>query len=242
MWNPLYAYLDPTFLLLIPVIILGIYAQWKVRSTYRKYAQVPAAAGVPGAKVAALLLERNKLRGVTPAGGRYETGAVAIQEVGGSLTDHYDPRSRTLRLSAGVARSSSLAAYGVAAHEVGHAVQHRDGYLFLAVRNALLPVANLGSQLLIPLLLGGLIFRWGFLVNVGIVLYAFAVVFQVLTLPVELDASRRALRMLRETGAVAEDEIKGAGMVLRAAALTYLASTLTAVAYLLYLLLGVRRN
>jgi len=214
---PFYKYLDPTFLLLIPVILLGFYAQWKVRSTYRKYAQVRAAAGLPGAKVAAGLLE-------------------------GTLTDHYDPRSRTLRLSSGVARSSSIAAYGVAAHEVGHATQHRDRYGPLAMRNAILPVANLGSQLLIPLLIGGFIFKQGFLINIGIILYAFAVVFQIVTLPVELNASRRALAMLRGTGAVAPEEVAGARSVLSAAALTYVAATLTAITWLVYLLLGARRG
>ncbi|HUU56144.1 MAG TPA: zinc metallopeptidase [bacterium] len=227
---PLYAYFDPAYLILRPVIILGFYAQWKIRSTYKKFAQIPAASGLGGARVAALLLQREKL------------GGVAIEEVGGSLTDHYDPRSRTLRLSAGVARSDSIAAYGVAAHEVGHAVQHRDGYAFLAARNAILPVANLGSQLLIPLLIGGFFFRWGFLINIAIILYGFAVVFQLVTLPVELDASRRALAMLRDTGAVAPEEAAGAKKVLGAAALTYVAATLTAVTWLLYLLLGVRRN
>jgi Zn-dependent membrane protease YugP len=230
MWYPFYAQLDPTYLLLIPVILLGFYAQWKVRSTYRKYAQVRAAAGLPGAKVAAGLLEKEKL------------GGVALEEVGGTLTDHYDPRSRTLRLSSGVARSSSIAAYGVAAHEVGHATQHRDRYAPLAMRNAILPVANLGSQLLIPLLIGGFIFRWGFLINVGIILYAFAVVFQIVTLPVELDASRRALTMLRGTGAVAPEEVAGARQVLSAAALTYVAATLTAITWLIFLLLGARRS
>lgn len=230
MWYPFYAYLDPTFLLLIPVILLGFYAQWKVRSTYRKYARVRAAAGLPGAKVAAVLLEKEEL------------GGVALEEVAGTLTDHYDPRSRTLRLSSGVARSSSIAAYGVAAHEVGHATQHRDRYAPLAMRNAILPVANLGSQLLIPLLIGGFIFRWGFLINVGIILYAFAVVFQIVTLPVELDASRRALTMLRGTGAVAPEEVAGARQVLSAAALTYVAATLTAITWLVFLLLGARRG
>jgi Zn-dependent membrane protease YugP len=227
---PLYAYFDPAYLILIPVVILGFYAQWKIKSTYRKFARVPAASGMVGGKVAALLLQREKL------------GGVAVEEVGGSLTDHYDPRSRTLRLSAGVARSDSIAAYGVAAHEVGHAVQHRDGYAFLTARNAVLPVANLGSQLLIPLLIGGFIFRWGFLINIAIVLYGFAVLFQLITLPVELDASRRALAMLRGTGAVAPEEVAGAKKVLGAAALTYVAATLTAVTWLLYLLLGVRRS
>jgi Zn-dependent membrane protease YugP len=227
---PLYAFLDPTYLLLIPVIVLGFYAQWKVRSTYRKYAREAAAAGLPGAKVAALLLEREKL------------GGVRLEEVGGSLTDHYDPRANALRLSAGVARSASIAAYGVAAHEVGHAAQRRDRYAFLAVRNAILPAANLGSQLFIPLLIGGFIFRWGFLVNLGIILYGFAVLFQLITLPVEFDASRRALVMLRGTGAVAPEEVAGAKKVLDAAALTYVAATLTAVTWLLILLMGGRRS
>ncbi len=227
---PLYAFLDPTYLLLIPVILLGFYAQWKVRSTYKKYAREAAAVGLPGAKVAALLLEREKL------------GGVRLEEVGGSLTDHYDPRTNALRLSSGVARSASIAAYGVAAHEVGHATQHRDRYAFLKVRNAILPVANLGSQLFIPLLIGGFIFRWGFLINLGIILYGFAVLFQLITLPVEFDASRRALAMLRGTGAVAPEEAAGAKKVLDAAALTYVAATLTAVTWLLILLMGGRRG
>jgi hypothetical protein len=230
MWYPLYAYLDPTYIMLIPVILLGFYAQWKVRSTYKKYAREDAAAGLPGAKVAALLLQREKL------------GGVGLEEVGGSLTDHYDPRSNTLRLSAGVARSPSIAAYGVAAHEVGHATQRRDGYAFLTVRNAILPVANFGSQLFIPLLIGGFIFRWGFLINVAIILYAFAVVFQLVTLPVEFNASRRALAMLRDAGAVAPEEVAGAKKVLDAAALTYVAATLTAVTWLIFLLIGARRS
>jgi len=230
MWFPFYGQFDPTFLLLVPVILLGLYAQWKVRATYNKYARVRAAAGLTCAKVAAALLGRENLAGVK------------LEEVGGVLTDHYDPRSRTLRLSAAVALEASIAAYGVAAHEVGHAAQHRDRYLFFAARNFILPVANLGSQLLIPLLIGGFIFRWPFLVNIGILLYAFAVVFQVVTLPVELNASRRALAMLRGTGAVAPEEVAGARRVLNAAALTYLAATLTAVTYLIYLFLGSRRD
>jgi len=227
---PLHAFLDPTYLLLIPVILLGLYAQWKVRATYNKYARIPAAAGIPGAKMVANLLQRERLDNV------------GLEEIGGNLSDHYDPRSRTLRLSSAVARGTNIAAYGVAAHEVGHAVQHRDHYAFLAARNAILPVANLGSQLLIPLLIGGFIFRWGFLINIGIILYAFAVAFQLVTLPVELNASRRALEMLRGTGSVAPEEVAGARAVLNAAALTYLAATLTAVTYLIYLLLGSRRN
>ena len=230
MWYPLYAFLDPTYLMLVPVIILGFYAQWKVRATYKKYAQVAAAAGLSGSKVAAQLLQQENL------------GGVGLEEVGGTLTDHFDPRSNTLRLSAGVARSASIAAYGVAAHEVGHAVQRRDGYAFLKIRNTILPVANIGSQLFIPLLIGGFIFRWGFLINIGIALYAFAVVFQLVTLPVEFDASRRALVMLRGTGAVAPEEVAGARKVLSAAALTYVATTLTAVTWLIFLLIGARRS
>ena len=230
MWYPLYAFLDPTYLMLVPVIILGFYAQWKVRATYKKYAQVAAAAGLSGSKVAAQLLRQENL------------GVVGLEEVGGTLTDHFDPRSNTLRLSAGVARGASIAAYGVAAHEVGHAVQRRDGYAFLKIRNTILPVANIGSQLFIPLLIGGFIFRWGFLINIGIALYAFAVVFQLVTLPVEFDASRRALVMLRGTGAVAPEEVAGARKVLSAAALTYVATTLTAVTWLIFLLIGARRS
>jgi hypothetical protein len=230
MWFPVYGFFDPTALLLIPVIVLGLLAQWWVRATFNKYGRVDASVGWTGADVAQRLLAREGVEGVQ------------LEETGGTLTDHYDPRSRTLRLSAAVGGGASLAAYGVAAHEVGHAVQHRDGYAFLAVRNALLPVANFGSQLLIPLLFAGFLFRWGFLINIGIVLYAAAVAFQLVTLPVELNASRRALAMLRDTGAVAAAEIAGARKVLTAAAFTYVAATLTAVTYLIYLLLGARRR
>jgi len=230
MMYPLYAIMDPTYLLLVPVILLGLYAQWRVNATYRKYARVPASSGWPGAAVAQRLLAARGLE------------SVGLEEVPGNLTDHYDPRRRVLRLSSGVASSASIAAYGVAAHEVAHAVQHHERYFFLTVRNAILPVANLGSQLLIPLMLGGFVFRWGFLINLGILLYAFAVVFQVVTLPVELNASRRGLEMLRGTGAVSPEEVSGAKNVLTAAAWTYVAATLTAVTYLIYLLLGSRRN
>lgn len=226
---PLYGFFDSSVLLLIPVLLLGLLAQWWIRATYKKYSGIPASAGWSGEQVAAKLLGRENLEDI------------AVEEVGGTLSDHYDPRARTLRLSSGVARSSSLAAYGVAAHEVGHAVQQRDRYFFYSVRHALVPVANLGSQLLIPLLFAGFIFRWGFLINIGIGLYAAAVLFQLVTLPVEINASRRALAMLRGTGSVSAEEVKGARAVLTAAAFTYVAATLTAIVYLIYLLLGRRR-
>lgn len=226
---PLYGFFDSSVLLLIPVLLLGLLAQWWIRATYKKYSGISASAGWSGEQVAAKLLGRENLENI------------AIEEVGGTLSDHYDPRAHTLRLSSGVARSASLAAYGVAAHEVGHAVQQRDRYFFYSVRHALVPVANLGSQLLIPLLFAGFIFRWGFLINIGIGLYAAAVLFQLVTLPVEINASRRALAMLQGTGSVAAEEIKGARAVLTAAAFTYVAATLTAIVYLIYLLLGRRR-
>jgi Zn-dependent membrane protease YugP len=226
---PLYGFFDSSALLLIPVILLGLLAQWWVRSTFNKYARIPAGAGWSGEQVAAKLLGRENL------------DSIGIEEVGGTLSDHYDPRARVLRLSNSVGRGSSIAAYGVAAHEVGHATQQRDGYLFYSIRHALIPVANLGSQLLIPLLFAGFLFRWGFLINIGIILYAAAVLFQVVTLPVEINASRRALEMLRGTGSVTAEEVKGARAVLTAAAFTYIAATLTAVVYLVYLLLGRRR-
>ncbi len=215
-----------TFILLVPALLLTIYAQIRVSSTFNKYAQVRSGRGLTGAEGARMLLDSSGLQNVT------------IEIVGGRLSDHYDPRSRTLRLSSDVGENASLASLGVAAHEVGHAVQHAEGYAPMKLRSLLVPAANLGSNLGYILFLAGLIFfRSPLLVNVGILFFSAAVLFTVVTLPVELDASRRALASLSDKGILVSNEIDGARAVLRAAALTYLAAALMAILNLVRMIL-----
>jgi len=221
---------DPTMILLIPALILGIWAQARVRGAFAKYSKVRAASGMTGAQAARYLLDRAGLDNI------------AIEPVAGNLTDHYDPRTKVLRLSEGVYGSPSLAALGIAAHEAGHAIQDRDGYLPMTIRQSLVPVANLGSGLLFPLLIGGFLFGIKPLVTIGIVLYSAAVLFQIVTLPVEFNASSRAIKVLEGSGALHPDEIGGARKVLSAAALTYVAATLAAVLTLIRLLILRDRN
>jgi len=216
---------DWTLLLLLPALFLGLYAQHRVRSAYVKYSRVPASSRLSGAEVAAMLLRRN------------HPGTVDVKPVPGTLSDHYDPRTRVVGLSEGIYDGRSIAALGVAAHEVGHAVQHATGYKALAWRDSLVPAANLGSSMLFPLFIGGVIFGMRPLLDVGIVLFSFAVLFQLVTLPVELDASRRALAMLRGSGLLAEGELEPARKVLNAAALTYVAAAAMAVLTLIRLVL-----
>jgi len=219
-----------TFLLLVPALLLTVYAQIRVSSTFNKYAKVRSGRGLTGAEGARLLLDASGLQNVT------------IEMIGGKLSDNYDPRTRTLRLSGGVAESASLASLGVAAHEVGHAVQHAEGYAPMKLRSLLVPAANVGSSLGYILFLAGLIFfRSPLLVNVGIVFFSASVFFTVVTLPVELDASRRALASLSEKGILVANEIDGARAVLRAAALTYLAAALMAILNLVRMILISRR-
>lgn len=216
---------DWTFVILIPALVLGIYAQHRVRSAYVKYSRIAASAGLAGHEVASLLLRQNQL------------GDVKVRPVDGTLSDHYDPRARTVALSPEVYGGRSVAALGVAAHEVGHALQHGTGYKALMIRDKLVPAANLGSSMLFPLFIGGLIFQMRPLLDVGIVLFSFAVVFQLVTLPVELNASSRAMKMLRGSGLLAETELKPAAKVLNAAALTYVAAAAMAVLTLIRLIL-----
>lgn len=221
-------YYDPTFLLLIPAMILAIYAQLKVQSTFRRYLQIPARSNLSGAQVARALLDKNQLTDVP------------VEITPGNLTDHYDPRRRVLRLSPDVYHGRSLAAFGVAAHETGHAVQHYHEYIPLSIRNSLYPAANFGSSLAFPIFFIGLIFGRGgtFLMDLGIILFLVAVLFQVLTLPVEFNASKRALLMLEEGGFLTRGgEVVGAKKVLSAAALTYLAATAMALMQLFRLLI-----
>jgi len=225
-------FFDPTIALLIPAVILAVYAQFKVKGTFQKYLRVPAGSGMSGAQVARALLNQNNLQDVP------------VEITQGSLSDHYDPRKKVLRLSPQVYQGRSLAALGVAAHETGHAVQHAKSYIPLNLRNAFFPVASFGSSLAFPLFIIGLLFGAGGLMDLGIILFTAAVLFQILTLPVEFNASSRALMMLENGGYLSRGpEIQGARQVLNAAALTYLAATAMAVLQLLRLLLlrGSRR-
>lgn len=211
---------------IIPAFILSIYAQFKVKSTFKKYSQIRASRGISGAEVASTILRRNGI------GSR-----VNVEAVRGSLSDHYDPMSHTVRLSETVYGKNSIAAIGVAAHEVGHAIQHSQQYGPLELRHKIVPVTNFASSASFPILLVGLFMNSMDLVFVGIVLFSLVVLFHVVTLPVELNASRRALAQLSEGGLVSAEELPMVRSVLGAAALTYLAAALMAVSNLLYYLL-----
>ncbi len=231
---------DKTFLILIPALLLAVYAQWKVRSTYSKYASVEASSRLTAAQVARYILDRASFAALPAAEGS-KTQKVKIEAVPGVLSDHYDPRTRTLRLSN--PHSRSLADIGVAAHEAGHALQHAEGYGPLSLRSTIVPVANFGSQLAIPLFLAGLIFRMPPLITVGILAYSLAVLFTLVTLPVEFNASRRAIRLLQDGGFVqSKEELSAVKQVLGAAALTYVAAAAVAVLQLIQLLIISRRR
>lgn len=219
---------DSTFLLVIPALILAFFAQARVKSTYAKYSRVASASGITGAEAARRLL-------MTAA-----AGDVPVEKTAGELTDHYDPRKKVLRLSAGVHDSSSIAALGIAAHETGHALQHHTHYGPLHLRNAIYPVANIGSTLAFPVFFIGLLINNKsslLFMDIGILLFAGAVAFSVITLPVEFNASKRAVVLLEERGFLNPQELGGAKAVLSAAALTYVASTAMAAVQLLRLFL-----
>lgn len=212
-------------LVLIPAILVTMYAQHKVNSTYKRYSQVPSKRGFTGADVARFILNQNGLHDVP------------IEVTGGHLSDHYDPRARVVRLSQDVYYGSSLASLGVAAHEVGHAVQHDTGYLPLYVRNTVIPVTQFGSTAAIPLFILGIVVSSETLIGLGIALFSAIVFFQMVTLPVEFNASSRALATLGGEGFLDAEELKGTSKVLQAAALTYVAAALMSVMELLRLLL-----
>ncbi|HHU92781.1 MAG TPA: zinc metallopeptidase [Halanaerobiaceae bacterium] len=225
-------YFDPTMIILIPALILAMYAQFKVKSTYGKYSQVISRNGLTGAEVARELLRQNGIYNVT------------VHQIGGHLTDHYDPTRRVVNLSPQVYGSSSLAAIGVAAHEVGHAIQDALNYRPLKIRASLVPAANIGSSWGIPLALIGFFMNSQFMMNLGLVLFVGALLFHLVTLPVEFNASNRAIALLDRGRYLSRQELGGAKKVLRAAAFTYVAATLVALANLLriLMLIGIRRD
>jgi Zn-dependent membrane protease YugP len=238
-------FFDSSMLLLLPAIALAIWAQFKVKSTYAKFAQVPNKRGITGADVAKAIL--------TDAGVSLGTGSrdsvrgqsCGIECIGGHLTDHYDPRARVLRLSEDVHNGTSIAALGIAAHEVGHAVQHAKMYGPLALRNIVYPLCSIGSTLAFPLFFVGLFLPVGLgnlVIQGAIVLFSLAVFFTVLTLPVEFDASRRAVRALSSGGYLTQDELGGAKKVLTAAAMTYVAAAAMAIMQLLRMVLLAQRR
>lgn len=206
----------------LPGLLLAMYAQSKISSAYNKYLRVRSTSNYTGAEAARLILDRNGL------------SDVRIQEIAGQLTDHYDPRDKTLNLSQEVYESTSVASISIAAHEVGHAIQDNVGYVPLRIRGSLVPLANIGTNLSFAFIILGAFFS-AFFVKVGVALFFFAVLFQIVTLPVEFDASRRAQIALAQ-GILPEEELKGTKEVLSAAALTYVASTLTAIGQFLNLL------
>ena len=216
---------DPTIILLIPAMIFSLIAQAMVKSTFSKYSNVRNGRGLTGAEAARAILDRNGLSNVR------------IEHIGGELTDHYDPRANVIRLSDSVYNSTSVAAVGVAAHEAGHAVQYAENYFPIKVRNSIIPVTRFGSSLSTPLVLLGIIFSWDFLITAGILLFCAVVLFQAVTLPVEFNASGRALRTLRDSCILEEDEVKEAKKVLTAAAMTYVAAMVSALLSLLRLIL-----
>jgi len=216
---------DPTMILLLPAIILAIWAQMRVKSAYNKYSKIRSSQGVTGAKVAEYLLQHN---GVTD---------VKVEAIEGTLSDHYDPKSKTVRLSTDNYKGTSLAALAVSAHEVGHAIQHNTGYFPLQIRHSILPVTNLGSWAAFPLFFIGFFFQYPMLMDLGIIFFAGVVLFHFVTLPVEFNASSRALNILESQGLLINNEVTGAKKVLNAAALTYVAATAVSLIHLIRLII-----
>lgn len=228
-----YFYMDQYYIILVvPALIISLLAQMRVKGTFNKYSRVGSSRNMTGAEVARHLL---KSKGI------YD---VQVMQVSGNLTDHYDPRKRVLRLSDSTYGSTSVAAIGVAAHETGHAIQHSENYGPLVLRSTLVPVANIGSTTGPYIAVLGLFLGWTVIVNIGLLLFAGAILFYLITLPVEFNASRRAIASLESTGLLMKDELRLAKKVLSAAAMTYVASALVAVASFLRLLLiaGQRRD
>ena len=231
MYYPMY--FDPTYVLVLIGVVICMIASAKMNSTFNKYSRVRSHSGMTGREAAETILRR---------AGIYD---VRVEHISGNLTDHYDPRSKVLRLSDATYGQTSVAAVGVAAHECGHAIQHQVGYAPLQIRGALVPVANFGSTIAWPLILLGLFFNSQMsqvLLNLGILAFSLAVLFQIVTLPVEFNASSRALEILDQGGILGSTEMDGARKVLRAAAMTYVAALASSLLQLLRLILIARRN
>ena len=221
-----YYYFDPTYILIIIGVVISLWASARVKTTYAKYSRVRSMSGLTGAQAAERILH---------SAGIYD---VRIEHVSGNLTDHYDPKNRVLRLSDSVYNSASVAAVGVAAHECGHAVQDQKDYAPLRFRNSLVPVANFGTMMAWPIILIGIIFASSqFLIDLGILLFSLGVLFQLVTLPVEFNASNRAIQILRNTGILYEEELRQTKKVLSAAAMTYVAAAAASILSLLRLLI-----
>lgn len=229
---PFYYFYDPTYILILIGMVLSLAASGYVKSTYAKYSHVRSRNGATGAQVAERILQQS---------GIYD---VRVEHVPGNLTDHFDPRTKTVRLSDAVYGSTSVAALSVAAHECGHVIQHANGYKPLQLRSTLVPAAQFGASVSWPLILIGFFLQGQFLITFGIILFSLAVLFQVVTLPVEFNASGRALKILEQNGILSQDEIGSSRKVLRAAALTYVAAAAASILQLLRLLLlfGRRNN
>jgi len=222
----MFRYFDPMYyMFMLPAIIFVMYAQGMVSSRYKKYSKIPNSRGITGAQVALNILAKN---GITD---------VDVESFSGKLSDHYDPGKRTVFLSEGVYNSSSVAAIGIAAHEVGHAIQHSTRYSPLVFRNSIVSICNIGSSLSIPMLMLGFFLNFPILVNVALILFSLSTLFQLITLPVEFNASKRALINIREAGAFSESDVNGAKKVLSAAAMTYVAALAQSVLMLLYYIL-----
>ena len=223
---PFFYYYDPTYFLVLIGAVLSLWASATVKSTYNKYSRVYSYSGLTGAQAAAQILRQ---------AGIYD---VRIEHVSGNLTDHYDPKARVLRLSDSVYGSNSVAAIGVAAHECGHAIQDQEDFVPLRFRSAFVPVANLGTQVAFPILLLGVFLGSShFLIQVGLLCFFFGVLFQLITLPVEFNASGRAVRILRETGMMSDDELSKTKKVLSAAAMTYVAAAAASILSMLRLII-----
>lgn len=219
-------YFDSTYILILIAAVISIIAQIRVNTTFKKYSRVASASGITGAQAADRILKSQGIYDVT------------IRQVAGNLTDHYDPRNKTLNLSNSVYNANSVAAVGVAAHECGHAIQHAKGYAPLGLRSALVPVANLGSKLSWLFILAGMLFSFNHtLIVTGIIMFSLAVLFQIVTLPVEFNASSRALQLLESNGILYQNEVSMTRKVLSAAALTYVAAAASAILQLLRLIL-----
>lgn len=224
-------YLDWYYIVLVvPMIIISLIAQSSVKSNYRRFSKIANSRGLTGAMAAEKLLNH------------YGIKNVRIEPVAGELSDHYDPRNYVIRLSEGVFNTASVSAVCIACHEAGHASQHAEGYTPIKIRDSIIPVCNIGSHIGLPLAIAGYVFGIEPLITIGIILYSLVFVFQLVTLPVEFNASSRALKFIDETGMLSEDEHRGAKKVLKAAAMTYVAAAATTLANILRLILRMRRR